>query len=148
MHFWGMLLGLLSVCLYGQGNFASIEGRIVDSSQRPIPNARIEIRAKATGAVRTTLTNGAGLFEVPSLPPAEYLVAAAAEGFTPVNRDLTVEVGQHMTVDLTLTVTGIRESIAVVATAEILKTQEVSLGEVVDTRAVRDLPLNGRMLID
>jgi hypothetical protein len=53
-----------------------------------------------------------------------------------------------MTVDLTLTVTGRRDTIAVVATSETLKTQDVSLGEVVDTRAVRELPLNGRMLID
>src|SRR3954467_9309926 len=148
MRSWGMLLGVLSLCLYGQGNFASIEGRIVDSSQCPISGARIEIRAKATGAVRTTLTNDAGLFEVPSLPPAEYLVAAAAEGFTPVNRAVTIEVGQQMTVDLTLTVTGRRETIAVVAAADTLKKQDVSLGEVVDTRAVRELPLNGRMLID
>src|SRR4051794_2784684 len=79
MRSWGMLLGLLSSCIYGQGNFASIEGRIVDSSQHPISGARIEIRAKATGAVRSTLTNEVGLFEVPSLPPAEYLVVAAAE---------------------------------------------------------------------
>src|SRR5215467_2630502 len=120
MRSWGMLLGLLSVCLYGQGNFASIEGRIVDSSQRPVSGARIEIRAKSTGAIRSTVTNDAGLFEVPSLPPAEYLVEAAAEGFTPVNRDIAVEVGQHMTLDLTLTITGRRETIAVIAMAETL----------------------------
>jgi len=46
------LLDLLSLSLYGQGNFASIEGRIVDSSQQPVCGARVEIRAKATGAVR------------------------------------------------------------------------------------------------
>ena len=143
-----MLLGLLSLCLYGQGNFASIEGRIVDSSQLPITAARVEIRAKATGAVRTTLTNESGFFELPSLPPAEYQIVASADGFTAVTRDLTAEVGQHMTVDLTLTVSGRRETIAVLATPETLKTQDASLGEVVDTRAVRDLPLNGRMLID
>ena len=148
MRSWGVLLCLLPLCLYGQGNFASIEGRIIDSSQRPVSGARIEVRAKATGAVRTTLTNEAGLFEVPSLPPAEYLVAATAEGFSPINRDITVEVGQHMTVDLTLSVTSRRETIAVVATADTLKTQDVSLGEVVETKAVRELPLNGRMLID
>jgi len=49
---WVLLLDLLSLSLYGQGNFASIEGRIVDSSQRPVCGARVEIRAKATGAVR------------------------------------------------------------------------------------------------
>src|SRR5689334_21556104 len=110
MRCWGMLLGLLSLCLYGQGNFASIEGRIVDSSQLPITAARVEIRAKATGAVRTTLTNESGFFELPSLPPAEYQIVVSADGFTAVTRDLTAEVGQHMTVDLTLTVSGRRET--------------------------------------
>src|SRR5262249_13148401 len=69
-------------------------------------------------------------------------------GFSTVRRELTVEVGQHMTLDLTLTVTERHESVAVVGAAESLKTQDVSLGEVVESRSVRDLPLNGRMLVD
>jgi Carboxypeptidase regulatory-like domain len=147
MRFW-VVLGLLVLSLHAQSNFALIEGRILDASQHPVPGARIEVRAKATGAVRATLTNGAGLFEVPSLPPAEYTVSAAGDGFATVNREITAEVGQVVTLDLTLSVLGKRESIAVVATAETLKTQDVSLGEVVDTKSVRELPLNGRMLID
>jgi hypothetical protein len=139
---------MLSLCLYGQSNFASIEGRITDGSQRPVTAVQIKARAKATGAERSAVTNESGLFELPSLPPAEYSVETKAAGFSPIVRDIKVEVGQHMTLDLTLTVTEHRESIAVVATAETLKTQDVSLGEVVESKAIHDLPLNGRMLVD
>src|SRR5215475_7315404 len=144
---WGIFLSLLTLCLYGQ-SFASIEGRIVDTSQRPVSGVRVEVRAKATGAARYALTNESGLFEVPSLSPAEYSLEATATGFSPVTREIKVEVGQHMSLDLTLTVTARQETIAVIATAESLKTQDVSLGEVVESKGVQDLPLNGRMLAD
>jgi len=143
-----MLLGLLSLSVSAQSNFATIEGRIADGSHAAVSAARVEVRSKATGAVRSTITNEAGLFELPSLPPAQYSVTAAAPGFATVVRDITVEVGQHMTLDLTLAITEKRESIGVVAFAETLKTQDVSLGEVVESKSVQDLPLNGRMLVD
>jgi hypothetical protein len=148
MFRWGMLLLVLSLLGNAQSNFATIEGRIADSSQKPVSGARVEVRAKATGALRATVTNEAGLFELASLPPAEYTVEAQAPGFSPLKREVTVEVGQQMTLDLTLTVSEHREAVAVTASAEALKTQDVSLGEVVESRSVRDLPLNGRMLVD
>lgn len=143
-----MLLGLLSLSLHAQSNFATIEGRIEDSSHRAISGARVQVRAAATGAVRSSVTNEAGLYEFASLTPARYSVEAGAPGFAPLTREITVEVGQHMTLDLGLSVTEKRESIAVSAGAETLKTQDVSLGEVVESRSVADLPLNGRMLVD
>jgi hypothetical protein len=148
MYRLGLLLGLFSLSLYAQSNFASIEGRVIDSSERPVSGVRVEVRANATGVVRTTFTNDLGLFEVPSLPPAQYSVEAVAAGFSPAVREVTPEVGQQMMLELTLTVTERQEAIAVVAKAETLKTQDVSLGEVVESRSVRDLPLNGRMLLD
>jgi hypothetical protein len=144
----GMLLGLLSLSLYAQSNFGTVEGRIEDASRRAISGAAVQVRALATGALRTTVTNDSGLFEFASLPPARYSVEAAASGFSTLTREITVEVGQHMTLDLTLSVTEKKEVIAVEATAETLKTQDVSLGEVVESKSVADLPLNGRMLID
>jgi len=78
----------------------------------------------------------------------QYSVEVHAPNFSPLVREITVEVGQHMTLHLTLTVTERRETIAVTATAETLKTQDVSLGEVVESKSVAELPLNGRMLLD
>jgi hypothetical protein len=94
------------------------------------------------------VTNEAGLFELASLAPAEYTVEVTARGFTPVSREITIEVGQHMTLDFTLSVSEKRETVSVAAVADTLKTQDVSLGEVIEPKSVQDLPLNGRMLID
>jgi hypothetical protein len=148
MYRFGVLLGLLSLPLCAQTNFASIEGRVIDSSERAVSGVRVEVRANATGATRNTVTNESGLFEVPSLPPSRYSVEATASGFAPAVREITLEVGQHMTLEIALQVTGERETVIVVAAAEVLKTQDASLGEVVESRSVRDLPLNGRMLVD
>lgn len=144
----GLLLVFLSLCSFAQSNFATIDGRIEDASRAPVFGVRVEVRAKSTGAVRTTATNADGLYELASLAPGEYTVEAIAPGFTPISREITLEVGQHMTLDFTLTVTEKRETISVVGSAETLKTQDVSLGEVIEPKSVQELPLNGRMLID
>ena len=142
------MLVVFSLSISAQSNFATIEGRIEDASHSPVSGVRVEVRSKTTGAARAAITNESGLFEVASLPPAPYSVEAKAPGFSPELRDVTVEVGQHMTLDLTLAVSEKRDVIAVTAAAETLKTQDVSLGEVVESRSVQDLPLNGRMLVD
>jgi len=54
-----------------------------------------------------------------------------------------LEVGQHMGLDLTVQIGQKYESVQVVASAENLKTQDVSLGEVVEPKSMQDLPLNG-----
>lgn len=139
---------VLALSARGQSNFGTVDGRIEDESRAAISGARVTIRAKATGAIRTTTTNDAGLFEVASLPPAQYSVEASAPGFSPIVREITLEVGGHMGLDLVLAVGEKRDTVAVVAFAETLKTQDVSLGEVVEPKSIQDLPLNGRMLID
>lgn len=148
MHRLGTVLLLLSLYAPAQSNFATVEGRIEDASHAPISGVRVEVRATATGAVRSTVTNESGLFEVASLSPAPYSVTASAPGFSSLVREITVEVGQHMTLDFTLSVSEKRETIAVMAATETLKTQDASLGEVVEPKSIQQLPLNGRMLLD
>lgn len=144
----GLLFALWSLSAFAQSNFATINGRIEDGSRAPVSGVHVELRAKSTGAVRTAVTNAAGLYEVPSLTPAQYTVDAVAPGFTTISREITLEVGQQMTLDLTLSVSAKTESISVIGAAETLKTQDVSLGEVIEPKSVQELPLNGRMLID
>src|SRR4051812_17770636 len=147
MRLAGLVL-LVSLCAVAQSNFATIDGRVEDSSHASVSGVRVEVRAKNTGAVRTAATNAGGFFEIASLPPAQYTVEAIASGFAAISREITIEVGQHMTLDLTLSVSEKREAISVIGAAETLKTQDVSLGEVIEPKSVQDLPLNGRMLID
>ncbi len=141
-------LCLLSAAVLAQSNFATISGRIEDPANRPLDHARVTITAKDTGAVRALISNSDGLFDAVSLIPGAYSVEVSAPGFLTLSRNVTVEVNQRMGLDFVMELGQRRETIAVAASAEILKTQDSSLGEVVERRSIQDLPLNGRMLLD
>ncbi|MGH9664137.1 MAG: carboxypeptidase regulatory-like domain-containing protein, partial [Bryobacteraceae bacterium] len=131
-----------------QINFATISGRIEDPSHKPLNGGQVTITAKDTGAVRSLRSNRDGLFEAVNLQPGDYSLKVGAPGFAALSRNLTLEVNQHMGIDFTMELGEQHQSVAVTATAETLKTQDASLGEVVEPRSIRDLPLNGRMLLD
>jgi hypothetical protein len=145
-----LLAAIVAVCaaLCAQSNFATLSGRIQDPSQAPVSGAHITVTAKATGAVRLAVTNGEGLFELPNLLPGGYSVRVSAPGFAEQTRDVLLEVGQHMALDLALAIGEKRETVEIVESADMLRTQDVSLGEVVEPKSIEELPLNGRMLID
>ena len=86
--------------MYAQSNFATLSGRVQDPAQTSISGARVTVTAKATAAARQTVTNSEGLFEVPSLAPGEYSLLVSASGFADQSRDIVLEVGQHMGLDL------------------------------------------------
>ncbi|HMD71917.1 MAG TPA: carboxypeptidase regulatory-like domain-containing protein [Bryobacteraceae bacterium] len=139
---------VLSTAALAQSNFATISGRIDDPSHRPLDRAFVKITAKDTSSVRSLISNGDGLFEAVNLTPGDYSVEVSAPGFLTLSRSVTLEVNQRMGIDFAMELGQRQESVAVTAAAETLKTQDTSLGEVVEPRSVRDLPLNGRMLLD
>jgi hypothetical protein len=138
----------VAISAFGQGNFATLSGSINDAQSRPIRDTNIQLRSKTTDAQRLVMPNMDGLFEISALMPGEYTMNVEAPGFTPVQQQVRLEVGQQMRLDLMLTVGKRLESLDVVAQSEILKTADVSLGEVVETKSIQELPLNGRMLMD
>jgi hypothetical protein len=141
---------LLAACTstYAQSNFATLSGRVQDPALTSISGARVTVTAKATATARQTVTNAEGLFEVPSLAPGEYSLTVSATGFADRSRDIVLEVGQHMGLDVALQLGERHETVNVEASAENLKTQDASIGEVVEPKSIQELPLNGRMLID
>ena len=141
-----IVIACASLC--AQSNFATLSGRIQDPSQAPVSGARISVTAKATAAVRQAVTNGEGLFEFPNLLPGGYAVQVSAPGFAVETRDVLLEVGQNLALDLALVLGERHETLEIVEAADLLRTQDVSLGEVVEPKSIEDLPLNGRMLLD
>jgi hypothetical protein len=131
-----------------QSNFATISGMVEDASHKTIDGASITLHAKDTEATRTLSSKNGGLFEVVNLPPGEYSVDAEAPGFARTTRTVTLEVAQNMGLDLVLSVGEQHTSVSVTGSPETLKTQDSSLGEVVEPKSIEDLPLNGRMLLD
>ena len=142
------LLFLSLISARAQSNYALVRGSILDPQHRPIAGARVHITATGTGAQREVVANATGLYEIAGLQPGAYRLDVDSSGFKQATETIDLEVGQQATLDLQLRLTGDTQTVNVNATSELLKTQDASVGEVVDQRSVDSLPLNGRMLID
>ena len=145
-----ILSTLLIVCgsLHGQSNLATIHGDITDPSSQAVPNATVTIRSTETGAIRSTITNLTGVYQIPGVAPGEYTIEASAVGFATSSRTVRFEVGQNARVNFALTIGEKRTTVEAEGRAEALKTEDASIGEVVESKSVQELPLNGRMLLD
>jgi Carboxypeptidase regulatory-like domain len=143
-------LAFLAVCtpVLAQINFATASGSVTDAQSQPLRDAHVEVRSVETGVVRDTHSNDAGLFELPNLPPGDYVLTVTATGFASLSRPIRLEVGQAMRLNLQMAVGQKHESIDVSERAELLKTSDASTGEVVETKSIQELPLNGRILLD
>jgi hypothetical protein len=131
-----------------QNNLAVVRGSILDPQHKAIPASRIHLTAIETGAAREVVANAAGLYEIAGLQPGAYTLTVDAHGFRQSSQSIQLEVGQQATIDVLLGLEGGSQTVTVKAAGELLKTQDASVGEVVDQQSVQSLPLNGRMLID
>jgi hypothetical protein len=124
---------------------ASIVGTVVDQLGAVLPGVTVTATQDATGVVSTAVTNSSGQFVFPGLRVGVYTVAAELAGFKrAVRSDVRIDVQDRAAVDFRLALGEIRESVVVSGRSEILPTQSADIGNVVDSRQVRDLPLLGR----
>ena len=133
---------------WSQANYVALRGVVLDPQHLPIPHASVKLTLVNTGAERAVTADGRGAYEVGGLLPGSYIVQAESKGFAVARRSLQLEVGQDATLDIMLAVGPDTQTISAVAAAELLRTSDASVGEVVDQRSVSQLPLNGRMLVD
>src|SRR5204863_4311988 len=150
----GLLLCLLLSMLafvtpaHAQSNYAVLTGSVTDLQRLPVAGAEVQLTAASTGAVRLVVTNQQGLFEAPALMPDDYELKIEALGFATARQTLRLEVGQKLALNIALTLGTVTEGVNVTAGSEVLHTTDASVGEVVEPTSIRELPLNGRMLID
>ncbi|MGA2569655.1 MAG: carboxypeptidase regulatory-like domain-containing protein [Terracidiphilus sp.] len=137
-----------AVAMHAQSNYAVVRGSILDPQHRPIAGAQIHVLTRETGATREVVSNEVGLYEIAGLEPGAYTLTVDHPGFKQATQAVDLEVGQQATLDWQLSLGSENQSVTVQAWGELLKTQDASVGEVVDQRSVDSLPLNGRMLID
>jgi hypothetical protein len=124
---------------------ASISGHVMDASGAGLSGATVTVKSIETGAVRTVTSNGGGAYFVPGLPVGPQEVRAEKALFkTAVRQGIDLVVGQEATVDLTLELGPVTESITVVAEVPLVNTSTAQVFGIVGERQVKDLPLNGR----
>lgn len=122
----------------------SIAGQVRDSSGAAIPEAKVTATNAGTNAQRSALSNEAGDYAFPSLPPGIYTVTAERPGFkTLVRSRVEIQVQQNARIDFELQVGLVSESVEVVANA-VMVTENSTVGTVIENRRIVELPLNGR----
>lgn len=143
-----LLLGFAVPPASAQSNYATLSGTVYDPQRQAVPGASVRATNAGTRATRQATTNEQGAFQLTGLLPGEYELTIEAKGFAALTRTVNVEVGQRLALDVDLRITDVTTTVEVTDEAAVLRTADASVGEVVEQKSVRSLPLNGRMLID
>jgi hypothetical protein len=128
---------------------AELDGSVTDSTGAAVPNAKVVVTNQATGTQWNTQTNGAGLYVLPSLPPGNYQVTVTSAGFqTLVVADLRLDVATSVTKDLQLKIGSVSQQMEVTSEAPVIETSTTGVGQVINSKTVQEIPLNGRHFVD
>ena len=144
-----LILGLVLLAgVTSAQTFGEITGEVTDQSGAVAPNASITATNTATNVSRATRTNTAGIYSIPALVPGTYQVKVEAPGFQPMAQsNIELQVQQTARVDFTLVVGQTSQTIEVNSTAQLLNTENATVGTVIENQRIVDLPLNGRNFI-
>ncbi len=146
----GVVLLLLSVLVSAefaraQNVNGAFHGTITDSTGAVIPGASVVVKNLGTGATRAIECDASGFYAITQIPPAHYSVTVSKAGFTTVvEDDVQLLVNQDREGNFTLKVGQVTQQVEVTATPAALNTTNSTLGTVVGSEQVVDLPLNGR----
>jgi Carboxypeptidase regulatory-like domain/TonB dependent receptor-like, beta-barrel len=150
MHRMIATLAICALTLAGtsaaaQQTTGSIQGRIIDAQKAAVPGVTVTAKSKATGFSRSEVTDAEGLYRLNGLPVGTYDLHAEISGFAPYDRkDVVVNIGETLDVNVDLKVAGVAESVSVTAESPLVNTNSSAVGGVVDTTKIESLPLNGR----
>ena len=130
---------------FAQVDTGTVAGSVRDSSGAGLASASVTFVDLATNATSKAQADASGNYTSPPLRPGDYKVTAEASGFkTQTRSTITVQVQDRLRVDFDLTVGSVSENILVTAETPIIQTDTSSLGEVITTDQITELPLNGR----
>ncbi len=130
---------------YAQSTYGSVSGAVTDPSGGAIADAQITLTNLGTGAKLTQTTGADGLYLFPDLFPGRYRVDAEKAGFKHTTQtDIIVQVQQTSSINLTMQLGEVSQTIEVTGETPLLQPDSSSLGQVVDQRKANELPLNGR----
>jgi hypothetical protein len=142
---------LAAVCilpLAAQTLDTGILGNVTDPTGAAIAAGVVTISSPATGVRRTVNTSADGKYEVRYLVPGEYTVEVAAPGFrTERHTNVVIQINQQARIDFSMQLGEVQQTVEINAAAPLLQTENATLGGVVATERIVNLPLNGRSFI-
>src|SRR5882724_11474036 len=156
VRIWGgRLLLVTAACLgflmlgatssFAQIDAGAILGTVSDSSGGRVSGATVTLTNEGTNASVSTTSGDDGGYKFTPVKIGTYKVTVTIQGFqTTTQHGLTVNVGENLVADFSLKPGSVSETVEVTTTAPVLQSQDASVGQVIDSKAVNDLPLNGR----
>ena len=127
----------------------NILGSVRDSSNAIVVGAQVVATNVDTNFTKQVVSNTDGEYRLLALPPGHYNITATAQGFQQfVESGIEVKVNDRLHLDVTLQVGTVREAVRVEANPVQVETESTQLGQVIDTKQILSMPLNGRSFID
>ncbi len=134
-----------SVAAFAQAGSGTITGTVTDPKGLSVPQAKLVIKNTDTGIERPMDTTDSGSYTATFMQPGHYQVTVTKDGFaTTVRKDLLLQVGQTLTVDVALTVGTAVSEITVTGEAEVIEPDRTEVSQGVSQTLAEGLPLNGR----
>jgi hypothetical protein len=138
-----ILILLVAGTARAQQTTGSIDGRVVDNQNLPVPGATVTVTTPQ--GPRTLTSDAEGRFLAPFLTPGQYSVRVELQGFRPLDRqNIDVRLGQRVELTLTLNVGGVSQAVTVTASAPVVDTSSTTTGAVIDSETLARLPVGRR----
>jgi carboxypeptidase family protein/TonB-dependent receptor-like protein len=139
----------LALHLAAQSTDGTINGRVLDPSNKVIGGVDILVINDATGVKYSGKTNDDGIYVVPDLPPGPYRLQVSKVGFkTLIKPDIVLNIQDALSINFTLPVGAVFEIVTVEAGTSMINTTDASVSTVIDHTYVENMPLNGRSFQD
>src|SRR5271157_3667628 len=130
---------------WSQTVYGSIAGTVLDASSAAIPGTTVTLTNLGTADKRIMESDAAGAYTFVNILPGNYRLEAEKSGFKLFKREpVVVEVGSGIRIDLAMQVGAVTQTIEVTAATPLLQAETSDLGQVVESRTVTEMPLNGR----
>ena len=144
-----LLLLFAFAAAIAQVNTSTMDGLVTDPQGALIGRAEVAVTNTLTGQVFRTVTDDKGHWAVPALPTATYSVTAGAPGFKRTTKDgIKMDAGIPATVNLSLEVGAVSETVEVSGSAEIVTSATATVSSDLTGRQVNDLPIPSRNATD
>ncbi len=134
-----------NLCLGQSVSIAEVSGVINDATGGGIPGAQVKITEVEKQFSRSAVTDPSGRYTFPNLPVGPYRLDVSATGFkTYVQSGIVLQVGNSVSINVSMQVGNVSEHIEVQAQASLVETRDNTISQVIDEQRISELPLNGR----
>src|SRR5215831_10441146 len=144
-----LMVALATAPLFAQVETSEVLGTVRDDTNSGVPMAMVTLTSQDTGIENKTTSDESGNYDFANVKVGVYTVTVEHTGFSKASAaDILVNVGSRQRVDITLQVGVVTETVNVASAATLLETDTSEHGQVINTRQIVELPLNGRSSAD